>query len=63
MDAYSAGGGSSDEQREAQMAQLRAEPRDSMLLMATLRRANGADVAVKNGPETHPFETVAYLRA
>ena len=32
---------------DARFASLRAEPRDSMLLMATLRRANGSDIAIK----------------
>ncbi|WP_174275286.1 PilZ domain-containing protein [Sphingomonas bacterium] len=32
---------------DARFASMRAEPRDTMLLLATLRRASGAEVAIK----------------
>ena len=39
--------GSSDVAEDARFESVRAEPRDSMLLTATLRRANGDDVPIK----------------
>ena len=38
---------SHDEQDETRFEQMRAEPRDSMFLLATLRRPGGPDVQVK----------------
>ncbi|NIJ07668.1 hypothetical protein FHS31_001264 [Sphingomonas vulcanisoli] len=39
--------GVSNDADEARFESLRADQRDSMLLMATLRRANGTDIAIK----------------
>ncbi len=48
MDAISSGNGDYEAEISAAEAErMRAEPRDSMLLTATLRRASGIDVAIK----------------
>ena len=48
MDArFSGHSGASGGADEARFESMRSEQRDSMLLMATLRRANGDDLAIK----------------
>lgn len=47
MDAFPPASPASDADEEARYGQMRSEPRDSMMLLATMRRQNRPEVQVK----------------